>query len=523
MSQKSVSTSYDVLPYPPYSFPATHISRLGAIGHLFGLSTAQPSQSRVLELGCGIGANTLAMAQNFPDAEFIGVDASEKQIGIGLEIIKSSNLSNVRLLSSDLSNLPEDLGHFDYIISHGLYSWVSQPVQDAILRISRENLKPTGVAYVSYNCLPGWRMRGALRDMMLMHTGGIENPLQKVQQSKALVKFLAESCAQDTPYGRYLAQELDLIAKCDDSYIAHEFLEQDNEALYFTDFIKEAARHKLLYLGDAEPATMVADNLPAQAAATLKSLNLNLLATEQYMDFVRNRMFRGTLLCHMEASLQRNVNPSRIKPLFIQSLVSQARPWSESQPALFKGVGNTELSVQEQTTAETFSAVAQIPREGASIQQLMDDLMPALIARHPQVAREAIEETLGRILLQGYFKKMVDFTLGPVAVASSGSPNPTALPLARWQAAHGLRLSTRRLEMLNADPFVAKLISFCDGSRNRDALLSAMIESHESKEYQLNESNQAVSDPQRAKIIIERLLDGALENVRQLGLLLPAA
>jgi methyltransferase-like protein/2-polyprenyl-3-methyl-5-hydroxy-6-metoxy-1,4-benzoquinol methylase len=517
-------SSYDTMPYPPYSFPATHPGKLAAIGRLFQLDTPDPAKARILELGCGPGMNSLAMAQIFPEAEVIGVDNSSKQIAQANETLAATGLGNARFIESDIAALPDDLGTFDFIITHGIYSWVPEGVKDAILRISSANLSPNGIAYVSYNCLPGWRMRGALRDMMLMHTAGIEDAAGKVAQAKALIKFLAESCSEETPYGKYLRQELEMLTKVDDSYIAHEFLESENEALYFTDFLKAAAKHRLAYLGDADPSTMIVDNMPEQAAKTLKSLNLNLLATEQYMDFVRNRTFRSTLLCHASAKLSRNVDPASLMELRVHPLVVVKRPWSAEEPAIFGTSAGAELTVSEEITASVLSAaVAGDP--SSLVSDVLESVEGRFRERFESKDPAAVRADLGRILLQGFFKRMVDFTMGSPSrrFASAASDLPEVLPLARWQASHGQRLSSPRLEMLTADPFVARFVALCDGTRDRASLIEAMVEAHSNKQYQLNENNQPVTDAGRAKDIIEKLHDGTVSNLRRLGLLLPEA
>ncbi len=523
LEESNKDTSYDTLPYPPYSFPATHIGRLGAIGTIFGLSPANPSKTRVLELGCGVGVNLMAMAQLYPESEFVGIDASKKQIEIGQQALKAASLENLRLIAADLSKVDEDLGKFDYIIAHGIFSWVPNDVKEAIFKICKNNLNKDGIAYISYNCLPGWRMRGALRDMMLMHTAGIPDLLGKVAQGKALIKFLAESCSEETPYGKYLRQELEMLTKVDDSYIAHEFLECENEPLYFTDFLKAADKHGLAYLGDADPATMVADNLPEQTAKTLKSLNLNLLATEQYMDFLRNRTFRSTLLCHSGSALNRNVSPEKLQGLSVASLIGLKQPHNGSQPAIFVGSNGMELTVSDSITAAVFKAVAGIGRKVRPVSAFIEDLRPVLSGSKAVKNEAALPDAISQILLHGYFKKMLDFTLTATGATAESDANPVVLPLARWQAANGLRVSSQRLDMLNSDPFVAKFITLCDGTRDREALIKAMVEAHDKKEYQLNEDNKPVTDSERARLIIERLFEGSLQNLENLGLLLPKA
>ena len=77
--------------------------------------------------------------------------------------------------------------------------------------------------------------------------------------------------------------------------------------------------------------------------------------------------------------------------------------------------------------------------------------------------------------------------------------------------------------MLAADPFVTKFITVCDGTRDRTAIIEAMSEAVSNKEFQLNENNQPITDPERARFIIDQLYDGSLQNLRQLGLLMPSA
>jgi len=360
--------------------------------------------------------------------------------------------------------------------------------------------------------------------MMLMHTAGIKDMPSRVSQGKALIKFLADSCSEDTPYGKYLRQELELLKNVDDSYIAHDFFEIENDALYLTDFLKSAAAHKLQYLGDAEPATMVVDNLPAEAAKTLKSLNLNLLATEQYMDFVRNRMFRSTLLCHPEAQLNRNVDPKTLDGLEVTSFIRLKTPRAEGQPAVFVGPAGNEFTVNDAIPADLFSRVAALDRSTRPASEIVEETAAAFASELEGKDPVAVRNDLGRLLIQGYFKKMVDFTIGPASrhTAQAASEQPEVLPLARWQTSRRQRVSSTRLEMLTADPFVAKFIGLCDGTRDRGAIIDALTESLANKEYQLNENNQPIEDMERGRFVIERLYDGSLQNLEKLGLLVPA-
>jgi len=498
-------TSYDEVPYPPYSFPATHIARLAAIGRIFTLPTADPRQARVLELGCGSGVNLLAMAQLYPEAELIGIDTSSSHIRLAEEARSATGLGNARFIHGDVAQLGEDLGTFDYIIAHGLYSWVPAEVRENILHLCEARLEPGGVAYISYNCLPGWRMRGALRDMMLMHARGSGDIRAKVEQSKALLKFLAASCDEDTTYGRYLKHELDGLRGTDDNYLAHEFLEENNDAFYFSVFLQAAAAHKLAYLGEADPSTMALDNLPASAAQALRSLDLDFAGTEQYMDFARNRAFRSTLLCHASAVLERDIDKASLSGLEVTALVTLQKPLGDNESAVFTDPNGKEITVTD-------------PKEAGILARL------AAAGRHSLPCDELIEETVGfpieRFLRQSYLRGMVDLTVGPLGIsAESKKENPCALPLARWQASQGFRVSSHRLEMLQPDPLVRILITLCDGTRDRAALIEDLAGAVNQGELQLQEHGWPVQDPGRVRTLIGKIFDGSLEKLHRIGLL----
>lgn len=513
-------TSYEAVPYPPNSFPATHIARLGAIGRVFSLATTDPRQARVLELGCGSGINVLAMAQLYPGADFIGVDLSAGHIRLADEALAATGLGNARFIQANIAGLGEDLGQFDYIIAHGVYSWVPAEVRESILRLCQEHLQPGGVAYLSYNCLPGWRMRGALRDMMRMHTRGLEDIEAQIARSKALLGFLAASCDEDTAYGRYLRQELEALGAEDDAYLAHEFLEENNDAFYLSEFLEAAAAHHLAYLGEADPATMAVDGLPVRAAQALPAADLDLPGTEQYMDFARNRVFRSTLLCHSSAVLNRDIDSASLSGLEVTALVTPKQPLRDSEPAVFTGPHGKEITVTDRHEADILTRLAAAGRHSFPCEEVIEEAARAQTAAPAASDPSAVRAGIGRYLRRSYFRGMVDLTVGPLGAPAAGeNGKPCALPLARWQAAQGFCVSSHRLEMLQPDPFVRKLIALCDGTRDRAALIEDLAGAVNQGELQLQEHGWPVQDPGRVRFLIDKIYDRSLGKLRRIGLL----
>ena len=155
----SKTSPYDELPYPRLAFAQSHPNHLGAIGCLFGANPTPPSRARILELGCAQGGNLLPMAVGLPSAELVGLDFSQRQIDDGKATRDECGITNARLLQANLLEVDDSWGQFDYIIAHGVYSWIPDPVREHLLRLAVRLLAPAGIFYVSYNCLPGWRPR----------------------------------------------------------------------------------------------------------------------------------------------------------------------------------------------------------------------------------------------------------------------------------------------------------------------------------------------------------------------------
>jgi cyclopropane fatty-acyl-phospholipid synthase-like methyltransferase len=143
---------------------------MATLAALFGMEPVDINQAQILELGCAAGSNLIPMATQLPGATFVGVEGAARQVAVGQQLVEDLQLGNVTLHHKDILDIDPAFGVFDYIVVHGVYSWVQDAVQEKILSICKQNLSPQGVAYVSYNTYPGWRMRGMLRDMMMYHT-----------------------------------------------------------------------------------------------------------------------------------------------------------------------------------------------------------------------------------------------------------------------------------------------------------------------------------------------------------------
>lgn len=95
------------------------------------------------------------MAARLPQAPFVGIGASRGQIATGSHKAARLGPANVTLPPRDARSSGEELGSFDCIVAHGVYSWIAEDARAALLALCQACLRPQGVAYVSYNTYPG--------------------------------------------------------------------------------------------------------------------------------------------------------------------------------------------------------------------------------------------------------------------------------------------------------------------------------------------------------------------------------
>ena len=519
--EEATGSTYDDVPYLIKAFPQTHPGRLHVLGRLFDMQPAPVETCRVLELGCAQGGNLLPMAEQLPGAEFVGVDASGKQIETGRRLAERVGLENVRLEHSDILEFQAEQ-KFDYVICHGTYSWVPPEVQSRILAICRENLREQGIGYVSYNTLPGWRMRGMLRDMMLYHASGIEDPKQKVDQAASLIAFLAEAVpTEDNPYGKFLKNELELIRNQKRSYFLHEFLEDHNQPCYFHEFAEALERHGLQYLGEAEFQMMLANNFSEQVFEKLKKARHSIVATEQYMDFLRNRMFRQTLVTHQERTLNRSIDPRKVREF---ALASSLTPRDPDLDVSGRGAANFDGPRES-------SAVMYEPLVKAFFKYLADQrprLVPFEEALRVAGERTSRSEPPGEgevaqlctYLMRCYGKGLMELAAHAPRLVREPGHCPRVGKLARLQAQIGLDVVSQRHATGQFDAVFRKLIALCDGEHGRDDLLEGLVQAVTRREIALYIDQEPITDEQRIREILGQRLETMLGRLAGSGYLL---
>ena len=350
-------STYDEVPYPNLSHVQTHPDSLATLTTLLGLTPAPIENCRVLEIGCAQGGNLIPMAVSLPGSTLLGIDYSARQIEVGQAAIATLGLTNITLRHLDIREITPELGQFDYIIVHGVFSWVPDEVRDQLLTACQQNLAPTGVAFISYNVYPGWHMLATIRDMMLYHTRNITDPGERAAQARGLLKFLSESvpsvdqvrATMLNAYSKFLQTEMARIGPRSDAFLLHDELEEINNPLYFHQFVALAEAHGLQYVNDIDFRGALPNFWPAEVVQTLTSVAADVIEMEQYLDFLRSRTFRQTILCHAGLIVNRTIEPDQLRRFYIaaRAVPESERPDIHSRTIeKFKGLDGSSLTLR---------------------------------------------------------------------------------------------------------------------------------------------------------------------------------
>ncbi|HEX7615261.1 MAG TPA: class I SAM-dependent methyltransferase, partial [Thermoanaerobaculia bacterium] len=477
MSEKE-RTAHDAVLYPGLPFSQTHPDRLATIAALHGLPAAPPERCRVLEMGCGQGGNLIPMAYVLPGSTFLGVDAAGSAVARGREQIAALGLTNVTLVHADLLDAA-DLGTFDYVVAHGVYSWVPPSVQERVLAIASEVLAPNGVAYVSYNALPGGHVRNAMRQMMLWHVRGIEEPDERMAQSRGLVRFLVEAAPPRPLFSAILKETIDHQEKQPNAVLFHDDLSEFNESLLFVDFMERANRHRLRFLSEADYCDMAVWNADSPAGRFLLEVGAkNVIAQQQYRDFLIFRRFRQTLLCREDAPPTREPDPEMLRSLYVGA---STRPKSEGpdiasdEPVSFVSEKDGEVTTPHPLSKAAFLELGAIWPRWVRVSDLLAAARARLSAAGGRLATAGDEARLLRFLLGSYGANVTHIRSAPCPFVTEISERPRASALARLQAraltaVTNLRHESVRLE----DPLAITFLELLDGTRDRTAIASEM-------------------------------------------------
>jgi SAM-dependent methyltransferase len=544
-----VDPSYEEVPYEGFALFLTSPDHLAALARLFEVSAPEVETCRVLELGCARGDNLIPMALAMPRARFVGVDLSPGQIAAGRAAIAELGLENIDLIEQSIVEVRPDLGPFDFIVAHGVYSWVPDPVQEKMLSLCAEALAPNGLAYVSFNTYPGWHMRTMIRDMMVYQARAIGGTRDRVRAGRSLMKGLVQVLAQhENPYARCLREEAQAIVRHDESYLAHEYLEATNDPIYFHQFVERAAAHGLRYLAEAQYWTMAATQ-PPELFQSLGDSSLDWLGREQLYDFIKGRAFHNAVLCREGPPCSRTPSARAMMSLRFTALVRPAgenaapRPEGGEDFHNFRGefalstndpviraalrildearprsvpFGTLWARVQERLAASGAGATAVPGGEDpataagsspttAAMPERLAEALPGLFGHN--VMR------LAETLLGLFAHNIIEVHVREPGFTTEVGEFPRASPVARRQAAGAARVANLRHRMVGLVDFDQVVLAHLDGRHDRRALVAKMQGAIAAGSLNVQAQGRPITDPAEAEPILARLLEESLRRL----------
>jgi methyltransferase-like protein len=514
-------TAYDKVLYPAAIYPQTHPTRLASTAYLRGMDPALVDCCHVLELGCGSGNNLIAMAFHLPGSKFVGLDLARRPIASGNSVIATLGLRNISLQAIDLRETrPEDFGQFDFIIAHGVYSWVPSAVREHILTICREMLNPNGVAYISYNAYPGNHLRDLVRGMMRFHTACFDDPVEVVGQARGLLKFLAQSKVKPDYYVAAIQAQFERTLKYTDQAFFHDDLSEVNQPFYLYEFMAQAEGHGLKFLGEAGPNELDLEKFTPEIAKKMGELvGASEVVREQYKDFIRGCAFRQTLLCHQERELAPDLLSERTLALhaMFRAIPLENTGSDSSSGTVFRARRGEELGTTHPLVSGALKALSARQPSSMPGRTLLEETRNSGGATSASFSED--EATLAAALTKAYRAGFVELYTSPFCVANRVGHRPAVSKLARFQLTIG-ECATNQLHtsIRFPDPVSRQLIVLLDGTRDENDLVRELIEFVESGRGKIYEDGMLVEARDQIARMLERRVHEGLKSLAQEGM-----
>jgi SAM-dependent methyltransferase len=465
-TQTRIADDYDTVAYPTPLLPIQGPDRLAAATLLQGFVPPPPQTASVLEIGCAVGYNLLAAAAADPGGRYVGFDLSEKAIAAGRQLAADAGLANVVLERGDILTWPRDGARFDYITCHGLYTWVPEHVRGPLLELIGALLAPGGVAYVSYDCMPGTAGKDEIVEFLRRATSGISDPRERIRTAIAIGNTLKRHQREGSRI-KPLLETLTMAAeKHPGEYFFHDWLAEFYSSTSLEDFVGVARSHGLELIGDAGLRDLHEADLDENARELLAAAEGDRVTRNVVFDLLRgDHSFRTDLLVRSDAP-----PPARKDPMpHLSFSFDGARREIDGdgrKAILYSNGRSGQLTLTDPTEQSVLDAIDTAYPRRLSYQEIM-------------AASGAEESKVRRVLAWGCTLGIVDFHAAPAACTFDPGERPRASGLARAVAqGNDWTISLRHSRIPINDPVTRRFLILCDGSRTLPeiaAVLSADV------------------------------------------------
>ncbi len=503
---------YEEIPYLAGTHAETHPSRIAAHAVLHGLEPAPIEQARVLYVGCARGRNLVPVAADHPGSHVVGVDIAPAQIADAQVLVDRLGLDNVQLYAQDLLEAPLE-GPFDYIVAHGFVSWVPPEVRDAFFARCGALLSENGVVYASYNTLPGWHLRRAIRDLLLRGGRGAqgEAAVERGRELLGVVGGIAK--ARGDLWAKLLEHEHDLIADKGNWYVAHDHMASINEPFYLTQVLEMAAPHGLQYLGEVDGSREVPP-LPPPVQQKLQEFAADPVEFEELLDCVGGREFRCTLLCRDDQATHAFALPDRLARLYLsmEGSVEGELALDERVAATFRGKRRS-FQIDEPILKAALAVLLEAWPAAVGLERVYGRALKRLGRKAPS---EKELRLLCESLLYAVGNGFLEVDLRQRRFVPEVTERPVASRVARAQLAVGDEwVATGWHRTLRLPPFDRALVTRLDGRPWSEVVQGLLAEVDAGR----LEVEDLPVDPPRRRTALEALAERRLEILAEKAML----
>jgi len=461
---------YDEYQYRSMPFEESAPGNIAAVAKLFGLAPVAIEKARVLELGCASGGNLIPHAITNPDASFVGIDLSESQITSGQKLLNRLSLENVTLAAMPLEQIDETLGKFDFIIAHGLFSWVPESTQIRIFDVIENHLSETGLAYVSFNTLPGWHLVNYTRDLMNYGARTEKSLADKAKVARQTLKNLLNATDGDEGiHTGLLRSESAILDSKEDFYLIHDHLADDNRPMLLEKFVRMALEKNIYFVSDADIQTMFTDNF-SPAIRKFVEVEPDRVSRQQMLDFCLNRRFRKAILSKTPI-LKEEPAPSSLDGLHFRCQLANHTPFSKSnlfdQSSMkFRTVHGTILQASGKLTKQVIFILASLDGSSLSKETLTQQIKRLSIGQDIGEFEEKLERTLLTLIRKGVVKVKSEPDKFNIKIGAE----PEASALAREQSTAGEIVTNLRHQNVKLNRQERFVLPFLNGKKSLEQI-----------------------------------------------------
>jgi SAM-dependent methyltransferase len=464
---------YEIIPYESVAAPAAHPRRILWTSIVFGGPRPDLSRARVLEIGCGDGATLLPLAAFEPAWTVCGIDSSRRAIAEAARMARQSDLGNADFRHADLASVEIEAEAWDIVIAHGVYSWIDAERRAALRRLIRRALAQGGLAYVSFNALPGWSVRGRVRDLLVRAPG-------RGELDQRPILDVAAALAADDPWGQLLAKELRRARESRDFYFHHEYLGPVNDAFWVGDFIDDAARAGLRWVGDAQ--FDLAEGRPYEQLRTALDAalpGLSRVRAEELADLIGYRQFRCAVLARDDAPAPA---PSSDEELVRGEVIAgriappeEPVEFGSSREQTFRGPEGMEIKVDEPLCKAALVVLARHDPDGLRFDDLIHESRRLLAAAGAREIAANAERDVGDGVIRLWRAGALQLRLCRPRPATTASQRPKVIAFTKAEAHAKQRITSPSGETEALSPLDLDIIGLLDGTRGEAELIDDFL------------------------------------------------